>query len=110
MFYDLHQNNGLSPGTLSFLGGILALCAKGSFWHVILGLFLTADHLSKEKSPQKHWEYMAGTITSVQFCEKKTCIAKFSGNNVFIAFEILFSYEDSIKKWVATNGNWPVRD
>ena len=46
---------------------------------------------------------MAGTITSVQFCEKKkTCIAKFSGNNVFITFEILFSNEHSLKKGVPT--------
>ena len=88
MLYDLHQNNELSPSTISLFFGILALCAKGSFWHVILGLFLTADHLSKREKPTKTlrvygWYHNVSTV-------------------LFIIFEIFFMSTVQ-KKW-KTNG------
>ena len=88
MLYDLHQNNELSPVTLSLFLAFWPCVPKVVFDMSYWAFFGLLTICPREKSPQKHWEYMAGTITSVQFY---TLFLKFS------------SWAQYKKKWKTNN-------
>ena len=67
MLYDFHQNNRLSPVTFSLFLAFWPCVPKVVFDMSYWAFFWLLTICPREKSPQKHWEYMAGTVTSVQF-------------------------------------------